>query len=321
MERHNDRIAEARWPERRSAPCSARQRGVARRLAESYAAQATSDHDAPVVTLTEARRAARVGGSGRRGSDAAGSTTAGWERRAALVDLFTPDLTADLNYIHFSDPFFNFGTGAISPNAAAATLEASYTSSWAPGSSGQLKSSRASLESAEANETATRFQYRARHGCGVFRRARGSRAGARGGRPRQARRRAARGRAGARRGWRSDRVRFAAAAARGDPRAIRAPAAAILRSWRRGFALDSRSGCPVRPTRRRSTRPCRRRCRSPRSKRSPSCATRGPDVEAARADERRADAALSRGTRAVSPGAHARRNDRCVRQSSSSRPR
>ncbi|HJU72507.1 MAG TPA: TolC family protein, partial [Gemmatimonadaceae bacterium] len=110
----------------------------------------------PVVTLSEARRRAAqvdpdaVAARGR-------VETASWERRAAMTNLFTPTLTGGVSYIHFSDPFFNFGTGTVSPNATSATLEARYTVLGA-GKIGTLKSSRASLESAEANETASRFQ-------------------------------------------------------------------------------------------------------------------------------------------------------------------
>src|SRR5687767_13142739 len=110
----------------------------------------------PTVTLAEARRRA---GSVDPDAVAARSQveTAGWERRTALANMITPNLTAGGSYIHFSDPFFNFGTGAISPNATSATFEASYTVS-GTGKIGALRSSRASVASAEANETATHFR-------------------------------------------------------------------------------------------------------------------------------------------------------------------
>jgi outer membrane protein TolC len=117
--------------------------------------QATSD-GAPVVSLAEARRRAAsvdpdvVAARGRM-------ETAAWQRRAALADILTPNLTAGGNYTHFSEPFFNFGTGAISPNATSATIQASYVLLGA-GKFGELKSSRAAVESAEANETAVRFR-------------------------------------------------------------------------------------------------------------------------------------------------------------------
>lgn len=119
-------------------------------------AQGTAAPAVPVVTLTEARqRAVTVD------PDAIAATqrirVAGWERRAATADLVAPRLNGSISYIRFSDPFFNFGTGAVSPNAAAASLDASYVIIGA-GKLGTLKSARASLESAEANETATRFQ-------------------------------------------------------------------------------------------------------------------------------------------------------------------
>jgi outer membrane protein TolC len=117
--------------------------------------QATSER-APVVTLSEARRRAvsvDPGAVAARGQ----VETAVWERRAAVADVLTPSVTAGASYIHFSDPFFNFGTGSISPNATSATLQASYTV-LGTGKIGALKRSRASLESAAASETATRFR-------------------------------------------------------------------------------------------------------------------------------------------------------------------
>lgn len=117
--------------------------------------QAVSD-GVPVVSLPEARRRAAsvdpnaVAARGR-------IETAAWQRRAALADVLTPNLTAGVSYIHFSEPFFNFGTGTISPNATSATVQASYTLLGA-GKFGELRSSRASVESAEANETAVRFR-------------------------------------------------------------------------------------------------------------------------------------------------------------------
>jgi outer membrane protein TolC len=110
----------------------------------------------PVVNLTEARRRAIT-----VDPNAVAATqrirVAGWERRAATADLVAPRLNGSVSYIRFSDPFFNFGTGNISPNAAAATLDASYVILGA-GKLGTLRSSRAAVESAEASETATRFQ-------------------------------------------------------------------------------------------------------------------------------------------------------------------
>jgi outer membrane protein TolC len=116
-------------------------------------AQATS---APVVTLSEARQRA-ISVDPNSVAAIQRIRVAGWERRAATADLFAPRLNGSISYIRFSEPFFNFGTGSISPNAAAASLEASYVILGA-GKLGALKSSRAALESAEANETAVRFQ-------------------------------------------------------------------------------------------------------------------------------------------------------------------
>ena len=110
----------------------------------------------PIVTLAEARqRAAAVDPTfvAARGAVA----TAVWERRTARADLITPRLSASTSYIRFSDPFFNFGTGEVSPNATSATLDASYVVLGA-GKLGELRRSTASLESAEASETAARFR-------------------------------------------------------------------------------------------------------------------------------------------------------------------
>jgi outer membrane protein TolC len=109
----------------------------------------------PVVSLAEARRRAAA-----VDPDAVAARnrlmTAAFERRTARTDLFTPTLTATSAYTHFSEPFFNFGTGSISPNATSATLQANYVM-WGAGKLGELKRSRASLASAEASETASRF--------------------------------------------------------------------------------------------------------------------------------------------------------------------
>lgn len=112
--------------------------------------------EAPVVTLAEARRLAAAVDPATVAARGV-VTTAGWERRAAFADLLTPNVNAGASYIRFSDPFFNFGTGGISPNATSATLEASYTVLGA-GKLAELRRSRASVESAAANETAQDFR-------------------------------------------------------------------------------------------------------------------------------------------------------------------
>ena len=110
----------------------------------------------PVVTLPEARRRSISidpdAVAARSRVDVATS-----ERRAAVTNLITPNLRATTTYTHFSAPFFNFGTGGISPNSASATVDASYSILGA-GKFGTLKSARASLASAEALETSSRFR-------------------------------------------------------------------------------------------------------------------------------------------------------------------
>ncbi|MGH2831112.1 MAG: TolC family protein [Actinomycetota bacterium] len=82
--------------------------------------------------------------------------TAAWERRSALADLFTPTVTAAANYTRYSDPFFSF-TGSPSATVSTATLEARYTL-LGGGKLTELRRSRASMASAEASETASRFR-------------------------------------------------------------------------------------------------------------------------------------------------------------------
>lgn len=110
----------------------------------------------PTVSLEEARRRATAVDPA---AVAARSTVdfAAWERRAAHLDLFTPNLTAGTSYVRFSEPFFNFGTGGVSANATSATLDVSYTLVGA-GKLAELRRSGASVASAEANETAAEFR-------------------------------------------------------------------------------------------------------------------------------------------------------------------
>lgn len=109
----------------------------------------------PVVTLDEARRRAAavdpVSVTARNNVAIASS-----EVRTSRIDLYSPNILASTNYTRFSEPFFNFGTGAITPNATSATLQANYVM-WGSGKFATLKRSRASLASAEANEVAARF--------------------------------------------------------------------------------------------------------------------------------------------------------------------
>jgi multidrug efflux system outer membrane protein len=118
-------------------------------------AQAVSD-SVPVVTLSEARRrAAQLDPDAV--SARADVETANWERRAALSGLITPSITAGTSYTRFSDPFFNFGTGDISPSSTSATLQATYTL-FGFSKITELKRSRAAFESAVAFETVAEFR-------------------------------------------------------------------------------------------------------------------------------------------------------------------
>jgi outer membrane protein TolC len=112
--------------------------------------------DVQVVTLTEARERALLASPAAIEARSRIETSA-WERRTALTDLLTPTVTVGTSYTHFSDPFFNFGTGDISPSATSATLQASYSLlGWRKFV--EIERARASLETAEASETATAYR-------------------------------------------------------------------------------------------------------------------------------------------------------------------
>jgi outer membrane protein len=124
-------------------------------LPDPAAGQAAND-SMPVVTLAEARRrAARVD---PQAVAAEGQyETAAWERRAAVTSLLLPTVTASTSYMRLSDPFFNFGTGEITRSSTSATLQAGYTLLGTRKFS-ELTRSRAALEQAEAGETAAQFR-------------------------------------------------------------------------------------------------------------------------------------------------------------------
>ncbi|HKS04915.1 MAG TPA: TolC family protein [Gemmatimonadaceae bacterium] len=124
-------------------------------FANDAAAQQTTGA-VPVVSLAEARRRAASTDPSAVAARA-DLTTASWERRTARSDLFTPSVTAGLGFTRFSEPFFNFGTGAITPNATNATLQVNYTVLGA-GKFAELRRANASIESAEAAQEASRFQ-------------------------------------------------------------------------------------------------------------------------------------------------------------------
>lgn len=109
----------------------------------------------PVVTLAEARsRAAAIAPAAVAARSELNAAL--WERRSATAQLVTPNLTANTSYTRFSSPFFNFGTGTVTPNSTNATLQASYTLFGAR-KFAELSRSRASVASAEAQEVAARF--------------------------------------------------------------------------------------------------------------------------------------------------------------------
>jgi outer membrane protein TolC len=110
----------------------------------------------PVVTLAEARgRASPI--APLTVAARAELSAALWERRSATAELFTPHVTVTTNYTRFSSPFFNFGTGNITPNATNATLQGSYTL-FGLRKFAELNRSRASVASAQAEETLALFE-------------------------------------------------------------------------------------------------------------------------------------------------------------------
>jgi outer membrane protein len=109
----------------------------------------------PVVTLGEARRRAAAVDPAAVGARAALSTS-GWERRSALARLLTPDLNASTSVTRYNDPFFSF-TGTPSATTSTATFEARYTL-LGDGKLSHLRRARAAVASAEAEETAALFR-------------------------------------------------------------------------------------------------------------------------------------------------------------------
>jgi outer membrane protein TolC len=125
-------------------------------VALALAPLAIEAQNIPVVTLAEARsRASTI--APEAVAARAELNAALWERRSATAQLLTPNLTATTSYTRFSSPFFNFGTGNITPNATNATLQASYTLFGAR-KFAELSRSRASVASALAEETAALFE-------------------------------------------------------------------------------------------------------------------------------------------------------------------
>ncbi len=109
---------------------------------------------ARAVTLDEARRLALNVNPAAVATRSA-SQVAEWERRYSRLSLFTPTVTATTGFTRFSEPFFNFGTGEITPNATSATLEARYTV-LEPGRLSGRRRAQASVATADANEVAAR---------------------------------------------------------------------------------------------------------------------------------------------------------------------
>jgi outer membrane protein len=128
-------------------------------LPVSTLAAQTTGPQAPVVTLGEARRRAAVVDPNAIAARAQ-VASAGWERRAARMDLFTPNVALVTTYARATTPLFGGATDdgfIISNTATSATLQGRYTL-LGDGKLSSLKRARASLESAEASETAVRFR-------------------------------------------------------------------------------------------------------------------------------------------------------------------
>ncbi len=115
----------------------------------------TTRENVTVVTLQQAREralAVHPASVAARGD----VEVAAWQRRSALTDLITPNVSASSSYASYSDPFMNPGTGNISAQATSATLQASYTI-FGRGKFAAVKRARASLNRAAAGETAAEF--------------------------------------------------------------------------------------------------------------------------------------------------------------------
>lgn len=119
------------------------------------AQNAASASPLSVVTLREARqRAARFDPSAVAAR--ADVSTAAWERKAAVADLFTPTLSATTNYTNYNEPFFSF-TGTPSSTTASASVTANYVI-LGGGKLAERKRAAASLDAAEAGEVAASFR-------------------------------------------------------------------------------------------------------------------------------------------------------------------
>ncbi len=129
--------------------------GVLAGLAPAAVA-AQSGNPVETVTLADARSRAATVAPAAVAARAELATTA-WERRSAVADVIAPQVTAATAYTRFSDPFFNFGTGAISPDATSATIEARYTLLGA-GKWAALRRSNAAVANAEAGEIAASYR-------------------------------------------------------------------------------------------------------------------------------------------------------------------
>jgi multidrug efflux system outer membrane protein len=123
--------------------------------ASAPVAMAQAGGSLTVVSLAEARRRALAVDPAAVAARA-GVATASWERRAAVADLFTPNLSATTTYVRYNDLFFSF-TGEPSSTIATASAEARY-SLLGGGKIAELRRANASVAAAEAGETASRFR-------------------------------------------------------------------------------------------------------------------------------------------------------------------
>jgi multidrug efflux system outer membrane protein len=108
-----------------------------------------------VVSLAEARRRALAVDPAAVAARA-DLATASWERRAAVADLVTPNLSATTTYARYNEPFFSF-TGEPSSTIATASAEARY-SLLGSGKLAELRRAGAAVAAAQASETASRFR-------------------------------------------------------------------------------------------------------------------------------------------------------------------
>ncbi|NIR44304.1 MAG: TolC family protein [Gemmatimonadetes bacterium] len=124
--------------------------------AASPAPQAAEADSIPTVTLEQALQAAALLDPNYVAA-LGGIDDATWGRRAALAVFVLPSVSLQTSLTKASDPFFNVGTGDIASQIVDARVQLGYDLFRGGSKFFELARTRAELESAQANETRTRF--------------------------------------------------------------------------------------------------------------------------------------------------------------------